>query len=102
MNRRRFWTTAIAVAVLDAPMAGAMPSDIVGKLRNLCPGLRVVFLADPGFDLDKRYMQLGSQLRKPVNDERLLHAVMSALRLRSMTANVEMMPFETLRTRLLL
>ena len=81
----------IAVAVLEAAMAGAMPSELVGKLRTQCPGLRVVFLADPGYDLDRRYAQLGSQLRKPLNDERLLETVMSALRLRSMSANVELM-----------
>lgn len=81
----------IAVAVLEAAMAGAMPSDLIGKLRTQCPGLRVVFLADSSFELDRRYAQLGTQLRKPVTDERLSHAVLSALRLRSMSANVELM-----------
>src|SRR5689334_6688631 len=40
----------IAVVVIDAPMAGAMPSDFIGKLRAQCPGVRAVFLTDPAFD----------------------------------------------------
>lgn len=81
----------VAVAILDATMAGLIPTDTVAKLRGPRPGLRIVFLAEPAFDLDKRYAQLGSVLRKPVTLERLADAIRNALRLRNMSDGVQRM-----------
>ena len=81
----------VVVAILDATMAGLIPTDTVAKLRGQRPGLRIVFLAEPAFDLDKRYAQLGSVLRKPVTLERLADAIRNALRLRNMSDGVQRM-----------
>jgi CheY-like chemotaxis protein len=81
----------LVVAVLDATMAGAAPGETVAKLRAQRPGLRIVFLAEPAFDIDRRYAQLGSVIRKPITPERLTDAVRNALRLQSMSAGVQRM-----------
>lgn len=81
----------IVVAVMDATMAGASPLDTVVKLRANRPGLRVVFLAEPAFDLDRRYGQLGPVVRKPLVVERFTDVIRNALRLSSMSAGVQRM-----------
>lgn len=81
----------VVVAVLDATMAGLIPTDTVTRLRALRPGMRIVFLAEPAFDLDRRYGTLGSVLRKPVSTERLADAIRNALRLRNMSDGVQRM-----------
>jgi DNA-binding NarL/FixJ family response regulator len=81
----------VMVAVLDATMAGLIPTDTVTKLRAARPGMRIVFLAEPAFDLDRRYGTLGSVLRKPVSLERLADSIRNALRLRNMSDGVQRM-----------
>ncbi len=81
----------VVVAVLDATMAGLNPSDTVARLRAQKPALRILFLAEPAFDLDRRYGQLGSILRKPVTEERLADTIRNVLRLRNMSEGVERM-----------
>ena len=81
----------VVVAVIDATMAGSAPHETVAKLRAPHPGLRVVFLADPGLNIDRRYASLGFVLRKPFTSERFSDTVRSALRLQSMSAGVQRM-----------
>lgn len=81
----------VVVAVIDATMAGSAPHETVAKLRATHPGLRVVFLADPGLNIDRRYAALGFVLRKPFTSERFSDTVRSALRLQSMSAGVQRM-----------
>jgi len=81
----------VVVAVVDATMAGSAPHETVAKLRATHPGVRIVFLADPGLNIDRRYAPLGFVLRKPFTTERFSDTVRSALRLQSMSAGVQRM-----------
>jgi hypothetical protein len=81
----------LVVAVLDATMAGAVPGETVMKLKGFHHALRIVFLADPGVNIDRRHSQLGMVLRKPFTAERFGDTVRSALRLQSMSAGVQRM-----------
>lgn len=80
-----------AVVVIDAEMAGTSPAETVFRLRAYAPSSRVVFVAAPGFELDRRYTQLGTVLRKPLTGERLADAIRNALRLQNMSAGVQRM-----------
>lgn len=82
---------ALLVAVLDATMAGSTPGETVMKLKAFHPALRIVFIADPAVNVDRRYSQLGFVLRKPFTVERFGDTVRSALRLQSMSAGVQRM-----------
>lgn len=81
----------VAVAVLDATMAGSAPHEIVAKLKSAHPSVRIVFMADAGMSLDRRYAPLGLVLPKPFTKERFTDTVRSALRFQSMSAGVQRM-----------
>lgn len=81
----------VVIAVLDATMAGSAPHETVAKIRASHPGVRTVFLADAGLHIDRRYAPLGFVLRKPFSAERFSDTIRSALRLQSMSANVQRM-----------
>jgi len=82
---------AVVIGILDATMAGLSPADTVARLRAYRPGLRIVFLAEPPFDLEKRHSPLGLVLRKPVTADRLADTVRNMLRLQNMTVGVQKM-----------